>query len=61
MAEIVNLKQHRKRKARSEKDASADANRVKHGTPKRLRDLKKRDDEQAARHIDAHKLDDEES
>jgi hypothetical protein len=33
MAEIVNLRQARKRKTRAEKDAAADANRRAHGRP----------------------------
>ena len=56
MAEIVNLKRMRKQKAREERGAEAQANRVKHGTPKPLRDLKKAEDEKAAREIEAHKL-----
>jgi hypothetical protein len=50
MAEIVNLRQVRKNKARAEKDKAAQANRVLHGTPKRLRNLadaRKSKDEQA--------------
>jgi hypothetical protein len=50
MAEIVNLRQVRKTKARTEKDKAAQANRVLHGTPKRLRNLadaRKDKDEQA--------------
>jgi hypothetical protein len=31
MAELINLRQVRKRKARAEKDAAAEANRRKHG------------------------------
>jgi hypothetical protein len=59
MAEIVNLKRVKKARARAEKEAQADANRIKHGTPKALRDLARARDEKAAREIDAHKLDKE--
>jgi len=59
MAEIVNLKRVKKARARAEKEAQADANRIKHGTPKALRDLARAQDEKAAREIDAHKLDKE--
>ncbi len=39
MAEIVNLKRARKAKARAEKEETAQANRVLHGTPKAVRNL----------------------
>jgi hypothetical protein len=57
MAEIVNLRRARKQKARTEKDKSAEANRVTHGTPKDLRDLAKARSEKSARDLDAHKKD----
>ena len=57
MSEIVNLRQMRKRKARKEKDAKAEGNRVRHGTPKHLRDLKKAEDEKTERAIEGHRLD----
>ena len=37
MAEIVNLNRARKAKARAEKDKTAQANRIAHGTPKALK------------------------
>jgi hypothetical protein len=39
MSEIVNLRGVRKAKARAEKEKTAEANRIKHGTPKALRKL----------------------
>jgi hypothetical protein len=57
MAEIVNLRQARKAKARDEKAKAADANRTLHGTPKHLRNLAKARSEKAARELDAHKKD----
>ena len=57
MAEIVNLRQVRKTKARDEKAKAADANRSLHGTPKHLRKLAKARSEKAARDLDAHKKD----
>jgi hypothetical protein len=57
MAEIVNLRQVRKAKARAEKEREAEANRAKHGTPKRLRDLTKRRAEKDSHDLDAGKLD----
>lgn len=59
MSEIVNLKRVRKQKARAEKDRTAEANRIQHGTPKHLRDLKQAEEEKAARDIEGHKLTDE--
>ena len=58
MAEIVNLRRVKKAKARAEKSAQADANRVKHGVAKPVRDLAKARDEKAARDLDQQKLDD---
>ena len=55
--EIINLRRARKAKAKSEKQKAAEANRVKHGTPKKLRDLAKARSEKAARDLDAHKKD----
>jgi hypothetical protein len=59
MAEIVNLRRVKKTKARAEKSAKADANRVKHGTPKHLRDLGKARDAKAREDLETHKLDSE--
>jgi len=57
MAEIVNLRQARKAKARGEKAKAADANRTLHGTPKHLRKLAKARSEKSDRDLDAHKKD----
>jgi hypothetical protein len=57
MAEIFNLRQARKAKARDEKAKGADANRILHGTPKSLRNLAKARSEKSARELDAHKKD----
>ena len=57
MAEIINLKRVKKAKARAEKSAETDANRVKHGTPKHLRELAKARDAKNARDLDLGKLD----
>ena len=54
MAEIINLKRARKAKAKAEKGTMAEANRVKHGTPKHLRNLtearKDKDDQALSGH-----------
>ena len=48
-AEIVNLRQARKLKARAEKERQAEANRVHFGQPRAERDLLAREDELARR------------
>lgn len=57
MAEIVNLRRARKGKARDARVAAADANRVKHGVAKPLRDLAKARQDKDKLAVDAHKLD----
>lgn len=59
MAEIINLRRARKNKARTAKAAEAEANRVKHGVAKSVRDLAEARREKDERAADAHKLDDE--
>lgn len=57
MAEIINLRQARKDKARAEKEAAARTNRAAHGQTKidkKLKDAKAKKD---ARDLDAHKRD----
>ena len=57
MADIVNLRNFRKQRARTEKEKRAEENRILHGTPsgdkKRIREEKRRMD--AA--VEAHRLD----
>ena len=55
MTKPVNLRQYRKRKQREDKAAAAEANRVKHGTPKAVSDLARARAEQAGRTLDEHK------
>jgi len=57
MGEIVNLRRARKAKARTKAAAQADANRTKHGVPKRERDLAKARAEEAKHDLAARKLD----
>jgi hypothetical protein len=59
MSEIVNLRHARKEKARTAKAEQAEANRIRHGTPKKLRALEKARAEKAAGDLNAHKLDGE--
>jgi len=56
MAEIVNLRRARKAKTRDEKDKTAQANRVAHGTPKALRNLAETRKDKADQALTGHKL-----
>jgi hypothetical protein len=56
MAEIVNLRRARKAKARAEKDKTAQANRVAHGTPKALRNLAEARKDKADKALSSHRL-----
>ena len=56
MAEIVNLRRARKAKERAEKEKTAEANRVLHGTPKRLRKLSETEKDKAEQRLAAHRL-----
>ena len=56
MAEIVNLNRARKVKAKADKEKTAEANRIKHGTPKTLRNLTKARKDKADQTLSGHKL-----
>ena len=60
MAEVVNLRQFRKRKKRDEKEAQADANRKRHGVSTKLKKLTTAKQELEARKLDGNKLTPEE-
>lgn len=55
---IVNLRQFRKNKARAEKEARAEENRVKFGRTKAEKQFQKATGEKASSHLDSHKLGD---
>jgi hypothetical protein len=57
MADLINLRQVRKDKARTEKEAAAKANRAAHGRTKVEKKLKDAKSEKAARDLEAHKRD----
>ena len=59
MAEIVNLRQARKRKTRAERERTAEANRLKFGQPKAEKDRNRLEDARARRSHDAHRRDEE--
>jgi hypothetical protein len=56
LAEIVNLKRARKAKSRAEKEKTAEANRIAHGTPKVLRKLSKAQENKAEQRLAGHRL-----
>ena len=58
MAELVNLRQFRKRKERGNKDVVAAANRVAFGETKTQKRLDKAKRELAQKRLDDHKRDD---
>jgi hypothetical protein len=55
MADVINLRQQRKTKARTEKEKNADANRRLHGQTKTTRKKKELEASQAAKLLDGHK------
>jgi hypothetical protein len=59
MAEIINLRQARKNKARADKETRAAENRIAFGRTKAEKSLTQAERDMAARRIDAHKRDDE--
>lgn len=60
MAEIINLRQARKNKARADKEARAEQNRITFGRTSAEKELTKAERELAQRRIDGHKRDDNE-
>jgi hypothetical protein len=57
MAEIVNLRQVRKRKARDDKEKTAEANRLAYGRTKTEKQGTKLEQARADRLLDAHRKD----
>ena len=56
MVDIINLKRARKAKAKAQKQRTAEANRLLHGTPKALRNLAKSDADKADQRLTGHRL-----
>ena len=56
-AQIINLKQARKQRARLEKQKSAAASREKFGRTKGQKNREKLTSEKSVSHLDAHRLD----
>jgi hypothetical protein len=59
MAEIVNLRRARKARDKAEKEKTAEANRVLHGTPKHLRKLSDAKKNKTEQRLSGHKLEKE--
>jgi hypothetical protein len=57
MAEIINLRTARKQKARTEKEAAAEANRLKFGRTKAEKLKEAGERARSEKHIDGHKRD----
>ncbi|PWV99161.1 uncharacterized protein DUF4169 [Hoeflea marina] len=55
--EVINLRQARKRRDRSEKEAAAERNRFEHGRTKAERDLARARNDQAKRRLDGGRRD----
>lgn len=55
--EVINLRQARKRRDRSEKEAVAERNRFEHGRSKAERDLARARNDKAGKTLDNGKLD----
>lgn len=60
MGDVVNLKRHRKRKARAEKDQQADENRIRFGRTKAERKASGTIRQFEEKRLDAHKRDKDE-
>lgn len=56
MAELLNLRQARKRKARAEKEKQAEQNRRRHGQTKSDKMAVRAERERSARLLDGHRL-----
>ncbi|MTH96739.1 DUF4169 family protein [Roseibium sp. RKSG952] len=56
-AEIINLRQTRKRKARADKDKQAEKNRLKFGRTKAERQLEDAERAKLEGHVDGHRID----
>ncbi|NBJ11939.1 DUF4169 family protein [Microvirga arsenatis] len=61
MAEIINLRQARKNKARAEKEARAEQNRISFGRTKAEKKLTKAEQELAKSRLEAHRRDPDET
>jgi hypothetical protein len=58
MAELINLRRARKRKARAAREVEAEAQRARHGAPRAFRKLEQASQEKALREHESRRLDD---
>ncbi len=58
MAELINLRQARKARAKAQKEKAAETNRVLHGTPKTVRKLSEARKDQTEQRLAGHRLND---
>jgi hypothetical protein len=56
MAEIINLNRARKARAKADKEKTAEANRLLHGTPKAVRNLAEARKDKADQALSSHRL-----
>ena len=61
MAELINLNRARKAKAKADKQKTAEANRLLHGTSKATRNLAKTAANKADQALSGHRLENEDS
>jgi hypothetical protein len=59
MAELINLRQARKAKAKAQKEKAAETNRILHGTPKAVRKLSEARKDKTEHRLAGHRLEDE--
>lgn len=55
MAELINLRNARRRAERLKKEREAEANRLAHGQPKHRRALRKAEERKATRELEGHR------
>lgn len=60
MAEVVNLRQARKRKQRALKEEQAEANRIRHGLSKSEREAATKEQSDHKKFVEQHQLDKDE-
>lgn len=60
MSDVINLRQQRKAKARTDKEKQAEANRLVHGRTKGEKQKSKKEAERASKLLEGHKRDKDE-
>jgi len=56
MADLINFRRARKARDKAAKEQTSEANRVRHGTPKRLRKLAQAQKDKAEQSLAGHRL-----